>query len=225
MPERLEQAALLRLMSWLSPTFPVGAFAYSHGLEQAVHDALIHDRSSLVLWLGDLLARGSGWNDAVLLAEAWRKFSAGDDAADVAELARAMSGSRERHMETDLQGAAFGAAMADWKGDVERGVEPSAAAPYPIAVAGAAAAQDIPLEATLAAYLHAFTSNLVQAALRLVPLGQRDGVMAMAALEATLLDVARRAASSSLDDLGSATLMSEIAAMKHETLYSRVFRS
>lgn len=222
MPEGLGQPALLRLLTWLSPAFPVGAFAYSHGLERAVHEGLIHDRASLVLWLDDLVSRGSGWNDAVLLAEAWRQASAGDGCADVSELAAAMAGSRERHMETTLQGEAFTQAMADWTAS-PRGLGRPVA--YPVAVARAAAAQDVPLEATLTAYLHAFAANLVQAALRLVPLGQRDGVMALATLETTLLDAARGAAGSSLDDLGSTTLISDIMAMQHETLYSRVFRS
>jgi urease accessory protein len=175
-------ANLLRLMSWLSPAFPVGAFAYSHGLERAIHDGQIRDRRRLLDWLTDLLGHGSGWNDAVLLAETWRQASSGSDCARVAELAEAMAGSRERHMETTLQGAAFGEAVAAWPIEMcqrQRSTSPSdslAAIPYPIAVAMAAAQHGVLLEETLTAYLHAFASNLIQAAARLVPLGQRDGV-------------------------------------------------
>ena len=217
-----DATTLARLMTWLSPAFPVGAFAYSHGLERAIHDGLIADRASLVGWLQALLEGGSGWNDTVLLAEAWRRAAAGDGTEEVAELAEAMAGSRERHMETTLQGGAFVDAMASWSGE-PAGSE--RAMPYPIAVGSAAARHAIRLEDTLVAYLHAFASNLVQASVRLVPLGQRDGVASLAALEPVVLRTARKAAASTLDDLGSRTLVADIMAMNHETQYSRVFRS
>jgi len=246
-------AALLKLMSWLSPAFPVGAFAYSHGLEQAIHDGLIRDRATLVEWLSDLVERGSGWNDAVLLAEAWRVASVGGDCADIAELAEALAGSKERHIETTLQGAAFVEAAAAWEapfpltGEGKResctsGVPMMApsemptstaregrgdmlAYPYPVAIGATAATHGISLGQTLTAFLHAFASNLIQAAVRLVPLGQRDGVAALAALEPSILAVAARAEKSTLDDLGACTVISDIMSMKHEVLYSRVFRS
>jgi len=222
-------ACLLRLMSWLSPAFPVGAFAYSHGLERAINDGLICDQPSLVSWLTDLVERGSGWNDAVLLAQAWREASAGRDCEDVMELAEAMAGSRERHMETTLQGAAFGEAVAAWIVPEER--QPAQPlvdgrpVSYPVAVGIAAALHSISLPETLTAHLHAFTSNLIQAAVRLVPLGQRDGIAVLTALEPVILRAASRAARSSLDDLGSATFFSDLLSMRHETQYSRVFRS
>lgn len=217
-----ETIALARLMTWLSPAFPVGAFAYSHGLERAIHDGLIRDRQSLREWLETLLEQGSAWNDAVLLAEAWRRTGADEDIADVAELAEAMSGSSERHMETTLQGGAFVDAIKAWSGETAGEEGPIA---YPVAVGSAAAHHGVALENTLTAYLHAFASNLVQACVRLVPLGQRDGVATLAALEPVVLRVAQRAAASTLDDLGSCTIRADILSMNHETQYSRVFRS
>jgi len=218
-----DATTLARLMTWLSPAFPVGAFAYSHGLERAIHDGLIANRASLIGWLQALLEHGSGWNDAVLLAEAWRRASASDGVTEVAELAEAMAGSRERHMETTLQGGAFVDAMASWGGGEP--VTEDGAMPYPVAVGAAAARHAIRLEDALVAYLHAFALNLVQASVRLVPLGQRDGVAALASLEPVVLRTARKAAASTLDDLGSCTLVADITAMNHETQYSRVFRS
>jgi urease accessory protein len=218
-------AALLRLMSWLSPAFPVGAFAYSHGIERAIHDGLIRDRAALTDWLADLVGYGSGWNDAVLLAAAWRDATAGGDASEVAELAASMAGSKERHMETTLQGAAFGEAVETWESSSPLRGRGAGAISYPVAVGLAAARHDIDLNSTLAAYLHAFTSNLIQAAVRLVPLGQRDGVATLAALEPMLLVTAQKATDSTLDDLGSCTILSDILSMKHEVQYSRVFRS
>jgi len=218
-----DAATLARLMTWLSPAFPVGAFAYSHGLERAIHDGVIRDRTSLVEWLETLLERGSAWNDAVLLAEAWRCAQAGDGIGEVAELAEAMSASRERHMETTLQGGAFVDAMAAWSGALPAGEEETIA--YPVAVGAAAARHGAGLDAALTAYLHVFASNLVQASIRLVPLGQRDGVATIAALEPVVLRAARRAAASTLDDLGSCAIFADIMSMNHETQYSRVFRS
>jgi len=218
-----EAVALARLMTWLSPAFPVGAFAYSHGLERAIHDGLIRDRQGLLAWLEVLLERGSAWNDAVLLAGAWRNVAAGESISDVAELAEAMAGSRERHMETTLQGSAFVDAMAAWGGEPPADGEGPVA--YPVAVGSAAARHGIELADALTAYLHAFASNLVQACVRLVPLGQRDGVATLAALEPVILRTARRAAISTLDDLGSCTIRADILSMNHETQYSRVFRS
>jgi urease accessory protein len=212
------------LLSWLSPTFPVGAFAYSHGLERAIHDDIVKDRSNLIDWLTGLLERGSAWNDAVLLAEAWR--TAGPDGGEaVAELAEAMAGSRERHMETTLQGKAFTEAVEAWGPSLRNKGPAEGAIPYPVAIGLAAARGGIDLSSALAAYLHAFASNLIQAAVRLVPLGQSDGIATLAALEPVIISVSARAAVSSLDELGSCTILSDILSMKHETQYSRVFRT
>lgn len=224
MTEIAASQALIRLLTWLSPAFPVGAFSYSHGLERAIHDGLINDRQTLSQWLTDLLRHGSGWNDAVLLAESFRQARAeGGDPREVAELAEALAGSRERHMETMLQGSAFLKAAAAWPTPVLQRLRDDVA--YPVAVGAIAAAHGIGLEAALTAYLHAFASNLIQGAVRLVPLGQSDGVAVLAALEDTIVGLAARTAQSTLDDLGSAAILSDIMAMQHETQYSRVFRS
>ena len=208
---------LIRLMTWLSPAFPVGAFSYSHGIERVIHDGIIRDRATLEDWLRDLLHQGSVWNDAVLFAAAWSEPDAGED---IAALGAAMAGSAERYMETMLQGSAFIQAASHWMAE-----QSADDLPYPVAVAKVAAANGVELEPALAAYLHAVLSNLIQGAVRLVPLGQSQGVALMASLEPAILGVASAAARSSLDDLGSAAIMSEIAAMQHETQYSRVFRS
>ncbi|WP_245429037.1 urease accessory protein UreF [Phyllobacterium phragmitis] len=223
MAEATTGQVLIRLLTWLSPAFPVGAFSYSHGLERAIHDGLIGDRQTLSDWLSDLLSHGSGWNDAVLFAESFRQVTDGGEPDEVAGLAEALAGSRERHMETMLQGGAFLKAAAAWPHQVLQRLEGDVA--YPIAVGAVAGAHGVGLEAALAAYLHAFASNLIQGAVRLVPLGQSDGVATLAALEHVILDLAARAAGSTLDDLGSAAIMSDIMAMQHETQYSRVFRS
>jgi urease accessory protein len=222
--DMLTPSGLIRLQAWLSPAFPVGSFSYSHGLESAVDAGFIKDAPSLRQWLVALIAFGSGWNDAVLFAEAWRCAKTGGDLNALAELGEALASSRERHSETMLLGAAFRiAAMDGWPHQILESLP--ADCPYTVAVGAAAGAHGVPLEPALAVFLHAFAANLAQAAIRLGVTGQNGAVSAIAALEANLADTAGRAASSTLDDLGSAAIVSEIMSMRHETHYSRLFRS
>jgi urease accessory protein len=223
MTEQLSTGALLRLMAWLSPAFPVGGFSYSHGLERAAHDGLVADRKDLAGWLETLVDLGSGWNDAVLFAESWRRARDGGDLAEIAALAEALAGSRERHLETMLQGAAFLQAASAWPSPALQRLP--ADCPYCVAVGAVAGSGGIDLSQALSAFLQAFFSNLVQAAIRLGIIGQIDAVALLAGFEPLALATASRAAVSSLDDLGGAAFMSDIAAMRHETQYSRLFRS
>ncbi|WFP79215.1 urease accessory protein UreF [Mesorhizobium sp. WSM4906] len=223
MTERPTGAALLRLMAWLSPSFPVGGFSYSHGLERAVHDGLIADSKDLAAWLETLVEMGSGWNDAVLFAESWRRARDGGDLTEVAALAEALTGSRERHLETMLQGAAFLKAASAWLCPALERLP--ADCPYCVAVGAVAGSHGIGLAEALSAFLQAFFSNLVQAAIRLGVAGQVDAVALLAGFESLALSAAARAANSSLDDLGGSAFISDIVAMKHETQHSRLFRS
>jgi urease accessory protein len=214
---------LLRLIAWLSPAFPVGGFSYSHGLERAVHDGLVRDTESLEDWLLQLIELGSGWNDAGLFAASWQCARDGGDLTEVAELAEALAGSRERHAETMLLGAAFLKSIAAWPQPGLANLPPDC--PYCVAVGATAGAHGIDLRDALSAFLQGFASNLIQAAIRLGVTGQSGAVAILASLEPLLLETALRASTSTLDDLGSATMMSEIMAMKHEAQYSRLFRS
>ncbi|PDT84623.1 urease accessory protein UreF [Sinorhizobium sp. BJ1] len=223
MAEEAAMQALLRLVTWLSPAFPVGAFSYSGGLEQAVHDGLVANAGDLRLWLETLLNHGTVWNDALLLAESYCSHADPARLQAVGELAEALAGSRERHMETMLLGEAFLAAASHWPHPVLEMLGSRAA--YPVAVGAVAGAHRTGLEPTLAAYLNATTSSAVSVAIRCGVTGQRDGVGLLAGLEAEIAAVACRAARGSLDDLGSATIIADIASLRHETLHSRLFRS
>lgn len=216
-------AALLRLMAWMSPAFPVGGFSYSGGLEKAVEDRRVGDAAALRDWLETLLRHGSLWNDAVFLAHAWR--SAGDAAilSETADLARALAGSAERYRETVLLGDAFVAAAGAWPHAVLDLLPKDV--PYPIAVGAVAAGHAVPLRETIPAFLHAGASQIVSAGIRLGVAGQRDGVAILAASEAIIAKMAARAMQSTLDDLGSATIIADTAAMRHETQGTRLFRS
>ncbi|MEM6463729.1 MAG: urease accessory protein UreF [Pseudomonadota bacterium] len=222
MTETLKNAALIRLMSWMSPSFPVGAFAYSSGLEAAIHCKRVCDAEAFETWLADLLAFGQGWNDAVLMAESWRRGENGDLGA-LMELGEAMASSAGRHRETMNQGAAFLEAAAAWPHP--RLAELGPRCPLPVAAGATCAIHGLPLEASISAYLQAYVSNQIQAAMRLMQLGQQEGVRILARTEAAIATAASQAARSDLDALGGPAILAEIAAMQHETLRTRLFRS
>ncbi|WP_244496420.1 urease accessory protein UreF [Aureimonas ureilytica] len=213
-------AALARLLTWTSPAFPIGAFAYSHGLEAAIAHGQVRDGDALFIWVETLLLHGSGWNDLVFLAGAHRLRgpNAGTDWTDLTELARASAGSAERRRETLDLGRAFAEAAAPW------GAEPEGeATAYPVVLGALAAREGVSLRPALLALAHAFAANLVGVAVRLVPLGQREGVRVMRRLEPVFELATQKAAISTLDDLGSAAILSDIAALRHETLQPRLF--
>ena len=216
-------------MAWLSPAFPVGAFSYSSGIEWAVETGDIADAATLKDWLAVMLADGSGYCDAVLFAHAHRAVLGNDDAAlrAIAELAAAFAPSKERHLETTAQGNAFIEAARAWPCDAHdrlKSVWPGPVA-YPVAVAVTAAGHGIVAAEALPAYLHALTANWVSAGVRLIPLGQTQGLQVLAALEGAIIDVAHRAALASLDDLGSSAFRADLSSARHETQYTRLFRS
>jgi urease accessory protein len=217
-------------MAWLSPAFPVGAFSYSSGIEWAVEAGDIKDAATLHSWLAVMLSEGGGFCDAVLFAHAHRAVIADDDKAlrDVAELAAAFAPSKERHLETTAQGNAFvEATRAAWPCDALDRLKTiwDGAIAYPVAVAVAAAGHNIALESALAAYLQAVAANWVSAGVRLVPLGQTDGQRVLAALEPAVAATVARALAAGLDDIGSAAFRADLASARHETQYTRLFRS
>ncbi len=215
--------ALLRLMAWLSPAFPVGGFAYSGGLEAAVQSGHVSSAEALEEWLVSLLRCGSLRNDAVLLAEAYRSVEDDERLRAVTELAAALAGSAERHLEISRQGGAFLAAASAWPGAVPEVLGDETA--YSVAIGAVAASNGVGLAETLSAFLHAAVSQLVSAAIRLGVLGQSRGVTLLSRIEDVIADEAGRAASSSLDDLGSATLIVDQMSLRHETQHSRLFLS
>ena len=224
----MTDAALYRLMTWLSPAYPVGAFSYSHGLEQVVEEGRVRDAGSLRLWLTDLLQLGSGRNDAILFHHA---FGAAEDSValrEIAELAAAFTASSERHLETTAQGRAFLDATCDaWPCEALDRLREAWPGPlaYPVVVAVAAAGHGIALTPSLQAYLQGFAANIVSAGVRLIPLGQSDGQRVIAALEAPIAATLEAALAVPLEDLGGAAVLADLAAMKHETQYTRLFRS
>jgi urease accessory protein len=230
----LAPSALYRLLAWLSPAFPVGAFSYSSGIEWAIEAGDITDAETLKAWLTVTLTQGGGYCDAVLFAAAHRAvldaIASEDNKAlhEVAELAAAFAPSKERHLETTAQGNAFvEAARAAWNCAALDRLKTTWDGPvaYPVAVAVTAAGHGIALEPALAAYLQALAANWVSAGVRLIPLGQTQGLQILAALEPAVTATAARACVAKLDDIGSSAFRADLASARHETQYTRLFRS
>jgi urease accessory protein len=225
----LESGALYRLMTWLSPAYPTGAFSYSHGLEFAVEAGLVKDAVTLQAWVRIVLESGAGWIDAVLLAAAWRAAAAGDpvELGEVATLAAAWRSTAETALESESQGRAFlSTTRAAWPDPLlDRLAEIAAAHPLPVVVGAAAATQGVPLAAAILAYLQSLAGNLVSAGQRLIPLGQTDGQRTLAALAPAAAAVLQRALEADIETVGSAAPLIECCSMAHETQYTRLFRS
>jgi urease accessory protein len=232
-PYRLQRRALLRLQSWLSPAFPTGSYSYSHGLEWAVEASYINDRTSLVDWLAADLCHGSGRNEAIFFSEAWRG-TVDDDRAkifEIAELAAAFRGTSEFALESSQQASACLTTLRrvwpddvlDWLSQIlcESHVQPALA----VVLGVRSAREGIPVPLALPAFLHSYIANLVTAGVRLIPLGQTDGQLAIAELEEALLTACSQAQKATIDDLGSAAFMADLASTAHETQYTRLFRS
>jgi urease accessory protein len=225
--------SLLRLQSWLSAAFPTGAYSYSHGLEAAIESSQIRTRHTLVDWVDADLRYGSARNDAIFFAEAWRCTADGHHTRllEIAELSAAFRGTSEFALEASQQGTSCLATLRavwpdpeiDWLSAALRlrRIQPT----LPVVVAVRLAAEGVPLEVALRAFLNGFMSNLVTAGVRLIPLGQTDGQRAIAELEDAVLDASGHAMTASIDELGSASVMVDLASMSHETQYTRLFRS
>ncbi|MEZ5864399.1 MAG: urease accessory protein UreF [Geminicoccaceae bacterium] len=221
---------LCRLMAWFSPAFPIGAYAYSHGLETAVASGLVRSGDELTTWLEDLLRYGSGFSDALFLGRAWHMVLAGEEAtiATLSERAIAFQPTAELRLETAQQGRAFLTATAKaWPCPALTRLQASSlpALPYPIAVGVACAGHGLGLRPALVGYLLAFATNLTSAGVRLVPLGQSDGLDVLARLEPVVEAVTEAALAGDLGDLASAVPMVDYCSMRHETDYTRLFRS
>ena len=220
---------LYRLTSWLSPAFPVGAYAYSHGLEYAVEAGLVSDRFGLEDWIRGILLYGSCQVDAVLFRNAWQAGHDQDPSRlrELAETAAAFRGTRELALESNAQGQAFLLAVEKaWSSAsptllLEGGAAPS----YCVAVGAVCGAAGIPLDPALQTYIQAFAANLVSAGVRLIPLGQSDGQRAVSGLEDTVLDAAKRSLATTLEDMGTMTPVVDWTSMAHETQHTRLFRS
>lgn len=211
-------ADMMQLAQWLSPAFPLGSFAYSHGLETSIAAGEISDAEGLSAWLSDILTFGAGRTDAILLACTHR----GADAGEMADLAKALAPTRERWEETFAQGTAFARTVNAMRGPQGASI---AAAALPVALGAAARGLSLPRAQIISLYLHSFASNLTSAAVRFVPLGQTEGQAVLAQLHRPIAQLADWAANAEISDLGSSAIRADLAAAQHETLDVRIFKT
>ena len=222
---------LYRLLAWLSPAYPIGAFSYSHGVETAVEEGFIKDRTALIAWLGSVRSDGTGRVDGALFAASWRAAATQDWPAfdAIAERATAWRGTSEMALESRQQGGSFlSITRTAWPhADLDAAHQRlGGEIALPVAVALAASVHGVALEQALVGYLHGFTANLISAAVRTVPLGQSDGQLALAALEPAVRRAVDMAlATDDLDEVGTATPLLDWCSLRHETQYTRLFRS
>jgi len=211
-PTMTDPTDALRLVQWLSPTFPIGAFAYSQGLETAITTGTVHDAASLQDWITAILTLGSARTDAILLAHA-------RTGADLTDYATALAPSAERHTEMMEQGRAFGTAIAAITGT------PQPLLPYALAVAHATRALDVPTETVLTHWLQGTAAQLASVGVRFIPLGQTDGQRILATLAPLITKLAAAYATAPLTEIGTATIAADLASMQHETLPVRIYRT
>ena len=220
-------------LAWLSPSFPIGAYTYSHGLEYAIESGFVKDRESLIQWVETIITAGTGRTDGILFCETYRAIKADNrkQLTWLIERADALRGTAEMALESTAQGQAFlntvraawpHPALDDFQNTLETMQRPPA---YAVAVAIVAAQHDLPLKMTLTGFLHAIIANLISAAVRLIPLGQTDGQKAISHLASIVLAETNKLLNTSIDDLGTATPMIDWTSMRHETQYTRLFRS
>jgi len=214
---------MMRLLAWLSPVFPTGGFAYSSGLEAAQKTGLVIDETSLLDWLETQIEFGSLRHDCVFLMEAWRNVDVGQSNENVAQLAEALAGSAERHLEISAQGQAFVEGLKAW--------DDMASSDFPkphilcVCVGYAAGYAQIDAHSTLIIFAQSQVSNLLQVAIRLSLIGQSGAARILAQLETRLSALVSAMMETTLDDLGTTTINAEIMAMKHQYMPSRMFRS
>lgn len=224
----VDALGLLPLFAWLSPSFPVGAYAYSHGLEWAVEAGDVVDEDSLAQWIADLMAHGFGRSDAILFSHAFAAAGEGDAAAlaEVNALAVALAPSAELRLETCQQGRSFlEAVRASWPAPALDTLRLDGEVAYPVAVGLACAAHGLPKAPALGAFLLSLVQTLVSAGLRLAPVGQTAGTRIVAGLAPQVDRIAAAALTMPLDEVGGSTFRADLGSMRHETQYTRLFRS
>lgn len=209
MATNIDPSALLRLSQWFSANYPVGGYAYSHGLEWFIGQGTVHDGPSFEVWLRDVLTYGAPRNDVIFLAAAHR----GEDVSELSDFALALGAGAERVNEAQLQGAAFSK------------VTGTQSAAYPVAIGAAARAEGLPLAETALFYVQAFASNLVTIACRAIPLGASEGQSILKSLAPVIAQIAKEGADGTLDDLGGFAPLGDIASIRHETQSVRIYRT
>jgi urease accessory protein len=214
---------LLAALHLASPALPVGGFAYSQGLERAIEDRLVTDEATARRWIGDLLGLSLARFEAPLWLRAFDALAAGDLDA-LARCNDELLAARETAELRD-ESRQMGASLLRLLPAL--GAEPPALEPiaYPAAFAAACVLLGVDREAGLSACLWAWAENQVLVAVKSVPLGQQAGQRLLIALHEPLVRAVATASELPDEQLGSAAIGFALASARHETQYSRLYRS
>lgn len=215
--------SLAKLLQLASPTLPVGAYSYSGGLEAACEAGVVSDAASAERWIGDVLE----WSTARMEAPILLSFLSGFEKKDLkkAEKTNEMFLASRETAELRAETVQMGYSLNRLLKDIGVGEVPVEEPSFPAAFAFAAAHWKIKPEDALQAYLWAWLENQVMAAVKAVPLGQTDGQKILLSLGGRLSSVAEKAKTLKEDDLGNFVPGLAMLSSKHETQYSRIFRS
>ena len=205
--------ALQILQTWFSPSFPVGSFSYSHGLEAMINDNLVKSKEDILDYLKCILKHGTGKNDIILMKYTYQ-------GEELNELALSLCPSKERKIESIEIGNAFRKVLADsWDFKIQENTA------YPIAVAKAAKHFNIPLNLTLVSYLQSFASNLINVCIKHIPIGQKIGQDCIIQTYDLIRELEKESENLNLEDLGGICFNSDIYSIKHENLKTRIYKT
>ncbi|WP_153110083.1 urease accessory protein UreF [Propionivibrio limicola] len=218
-------------MQLVSPALPVGAYTYSQGLEWAVESGRIRDETGAGAWIGDLMRHGIGRFEAPLVAALIRHWSVGNS-AEIARLNADFLASRESaelRAETLQMGFSLNRLLADLRDpaldNLRSGLADLPEIAFPTVWSGLAAAWQIDRQTAVVGYLWAWAENQVMAALKAVPLGQASGQRLLAELGQAVPPIAATALTLPESDWSNLTPAFALCCARHETQYSRLFRS
>ena len=201
------------LQTWFSPSFPVGSFSYSHGLEAMINDNLIKSKEDILEYLKCILKYGSGKNDIILIKYAYQ-------GEEINDLALSLCPTKERKIESIEMGNAFRKVLEDsWNYKIQENTA------YPVSVGKAAKYFKIPLNLTIISYLQSFASNLINVCIKHIPIGQKVGQDCIIQMYDLIREIENESKNLELEDLGGVCFNSDIYSIKHENLKTRIYKT
>tara|TARA_B100001248_G_scaffold129623_1_gene97190 strand:- start:147 stop:860 length:714 start_codon:yes stop_codon:yes gene_type:complete len=218
------------VLTWFSPSYPIGSYAYSHGLEYAVEEGLVKDPQTLLGWIRDLLFFGTGYNDSIIINSIYDSV-ANDNCVEfdyISQIANAIKPTKEIALESYQQGVSFKNILMDVYSNSNLTFYLNRlddCITYPSVVGVAGGIFEVEKKLLLHSYLHAFTSNILSAALRIMPIGQTEIQKIIFQMKGNVEEMTNKSLGLSLSDLGSSVFISDWASSKHQNQYTRLFRS